>query len=218
MKTLKLLKPEDIFTIHVDWATDKEKQHIVALNQKEGRQTMNLRLMQTAKLIVMKEGSEKGEIIGWSGFDLEHNPKYPESFSLYLAPQYREVSDIGLALSHIKYAYLMSLGYKKIYGRTQVDVNDDRLAFRVKLGINEVVKPEEHPEWVSYCQKCELYQKTCTQQAYFMINMEKFSKMARIKLGTPVAPFVPSRLSIRLEKEEEKESILAGKFNVKWAA
>jgi hypothetical protein len=218
MKKLELLKPEDVLTLNLDWATESEKQMIISLNQKDGRQTMNLRLMKTAKLIVLKDPTDQNKIVGWTGFDIEHNPKYPELFSLYLDPKYEEVSDVGLALSHIKYSYLMSLGFKKVYGRVQMDKNNERLAFRVKLGINEIVDPADHQDWVSYCKKCDLYKKTCMEQAYFIINLEKFTRMARIKLGDPVAPYVPGKLSIRLEKSSQQDSILAGKYNVKWAA
>ena len=100
------------------WADDRERQQVISLAASEGRQTMNLRTMPYAKLVVLRR--PQGGFAGWAGMDADSDPKCPEVFSQYV---YREYRGRGLAalLEHVSWAWLDSRGCRTAYMRTELD-------------------------------------------------------------------------------------------------
>ena len=100
------------------WADGGECQQVISLAASEGRQTMNLRTMPYAKLVVLRR--PQGGFAGWAGMDADSDPRCPELFSQYVYPEYRG-RRLGALLEHVSWAWLDSRGCRTAYMRTELD-------------------------------------------------------------------------------------------------
>jgi len=100
------------------WADGRERQQVISLAASEGRQTMNLRTMPYAKLVVLRR--PQGGFAGWAGMDADSDPRCPELFSQYVYPEYRG-RGLGALLEHVSWAWLDSRGCRTAYMRTELD-------------------------------------------------------------------------------------------------
>ena len=104
------------------WAYGRERQTVISLAASAGRQTMNLRTMPGAKLVVLRR--PQGGFAGWAGMDADSDPKCPEVFSQYVYREYRG-RGLGALLEHVGWAYLDGRGCRKAYMRMEPDCNGE---------------------------------------------------------------------------------------------
>jgi GNAT superfamily N-acetyltransferase len=104
------------------WADGRERQQVISLAASEGRQTMSLRTMPRAKLVVLRR--PQGGFAGWAGMDADSDPKCPEVFSQYVYREYRG-RGLGALLEHVGWAYLDGRGCRKAYMRMEPDCNGE---------------------------------------------------------------------------------------------
>src|SRR5690349_17602509 len=100
------------------WAYGCERQTVISLAASAGRQTMNLRTMPGAKLVVLRR--PLGGVAGWAGMDADSDPKRPEVFSQYVYPEYRG-RGLRALLEHVGWAYLDQRGCSTAYMRMELD-------------------------------------------------------------------------------------------------
>ena len=104
------------------WADSRERQQVISLAATQGRQTMNLRTVPSARLGVLRR--PQGGFAGWAGVDADSDPKCPEVFSQYVHPKYRR-RGLGALLEHLCWAYLDARGCRTAYMRMEVDGSAD---------------------------------------------------------------------------------------------
>ena len=186
------------FLFRLSWADDAMRQVIVSRMREERRQTMNLRLMPTARLLHLQR-DEDGATVGWGGVDADHNPAHPEIFSLFVVPDYRTYL-LGLLLEQVRYSYLRTRGLKWAYVRMEASTNFSLLRYRVTKGLYVHADREELPaEYLQMCERCELYGNDCKDQAYFRVDVENFLQHADARLGTFDVGTLPRKFELRPE-------------------
>jgi GNAT superfamily N-acetyltransferase len=104
------------------WADGRERQQVISLAASEGRQTINLRTMPYAKLVVLRR--PQGGFAGWVGMDADSDPKCPELFSQHVYREYRG-RGLGALLEHVGWAWLDSRGCRTAYMRMEVHDGGD---------------------------------------------------------------------------------------------
>lgn len=173
------LKPD--FNYSVKLATSLEKELIMKLMMSKNRQTMNLRLMSNAKLLLLQ--NTDNIIVGWAGVDYEFNPKFPETFSLFIMPNYRK-KRLSLILKHALYSILHFNGISKAYIRMEAMQNKSLMAHNLKTGAYYLLNGDEIDDaWKENCLKCELYKNSCQSQSYLEVDVLKLFHYCNNKLG-----------------------------------
>jgi len=153
------------------WADSQERQQIIALAQQEWRQTMNLRTMPGAQLVVLRRPG--GLFAGWAGVDVDTHPRRPELFSRFVYPQFRG-RGLGGLLEHFWWAYLDSRGCGTGYMRMERDSNENLVERKLRSGYCRRVSPDELGQvFVGACRKCELFGNACRQQIYLAVDVRK---------------------------------------------
>lgn len=153
------------------WADARERECVVGLAASEGRQTMNLRTMPGAELVVLRRPG--GGFAGWAGMDVGSDPEHPELFSQFVYPEFRGLG-LGALLEHVWWAYLASRGCSTGYMRMELDSN--RTLFEHRLGsghYREVSRRELGLRFVRACRNCELFGTACHRQAYLAVDVEQ---------------------------------------------
>jgi GNAT superfamily N-acetyltransferase len=153
------------------WAYGRERQTVVSLAATEGRQTMHLRTMPGAKLVVLRR--PLGGIAGWAGVDADSDPKRPEVFSQYVYPEYRG-RGLRALLEHVWWAYLDQRGCTTAYMRVELDSHADLFRHRLKSGYCRNISPEElGRKFVWACRHCELYGQPCRRQGFLAVDVQR---------------------------------------------
>jgi hypothetical protein len=70
----ELARQQDPEVLILGWADAQERQRVIALAFREGRQTMKLRTMPNAELVVLRRSN--GEFAGWTGVDVKTDPTF----------------------------------------------------------------------------------------------------------------------------------------------
>ena len=189
--------PSDGELLTLDWATAQEKQTVIRLAVREGRQTMNLRTMPGARLIVFRR--PHGGIAGWAGLDITTDPVRPEVFSQFVYPEFRG-SGLGGLLEHVVWAHLDGLGIPKVYMRMEIDSNDTLFEKRVASGYcREVFADELGSGFLAACRRCELFGAACRRQAFLAVDVAKAHALcnrARGPLDAALPHVVEAKLSL----------------------
>ena len=153
------------------WAYGRERQTVISLAAIEGRQTMNLRTMPGAKLVVLRR--PLGGLAGWAGVDADSDPKRPEVFSQYVYPEYRG-RGLRALLEHVGWAYLDQRGCATAYMRVELDNHADLFKRRRASGYCRQISPEEvGRKFVWACRHCELYGDPCRRQAFLAVDVQR---------------------------------------------
>ena len=176
------------------WADDRERRQVIALAAREGRQTMNLRTMPGAELVVLLRSS--GEFAGWAGVDIYSDRRRPELFSQFVYPQFRGLG-LGSLLEHFWWAYLYANGCATGYMRMEYDTNLELFQKRLASGYCRQVPVEElGPGFVGACRKCELFGKTCHRQVYLAVDVRKALSASTRARGVLPIESLPLRISL----------------------
>lgn len=176
------LKPG--FNYFVKLATSLEKEFIMKIMMSENRQTMNLRLMPNAKLLLLQDKDNDSATVGWAGVDYEFNPKFPETFSLFIMPDYRK-KRLSLILKHALYSILHFKGFTKAYIRMEAMQNTNLMEHNLKTGAYHLLNAGEiNNSWKENCFKCELYNNSCQSQSYLEVDVLRLFNYCNNKLGT----------------------------------
>jgi GNAT superfamily N-acetyltransferase len=152
------------------WADGDERRRVVALSVQERRQTMNLRTMPGAELVVLRRMN--GEFAGWAGVDIKSDADHPELFSQFVFPLYRGVG-LGALLEHFWWAYLDSHGCSTGFMRMELEKNRSLVLHRLRSGYCRQVPPENHWQFVAACRQCELFGSACVQQVYLAVDVRE---------------------------------------------
>jgi GNAT superfamily N-acetyltransferase len=152
------------------WADGWERQRVIGLAAREGRQTMNLRTMPGADLVVLRRPD--GGFAGWAGMDVSTDPERPELFSQFVYPEFRGAG-LGALLEHVWWAYLASHGCATGYMRMELESNDALFERRLKSGYcRQVTRQELGQHFVGACRECELFGTACRQQVYLAVDVQ----------------------------------------------
>lgn len=158
-------------SLTLDWASADEKRTVIGLAVREGRQTMNLRTMPGARLIVLRRPC--GGVAGWAGLDITTDPARPEVFSQFVYPEFRG-SGLGGLLEHFVWAWLAHEGVPSVYMRMEIDSNETLFGKRVASGYCREVSPRElGDDFLQACGRCELFGKACRRQAFLAVDVPK---------------------------------------------
>ena len=157
-------------TLTLAWADRDERRSIVALSLRERRQTMNLRTMPGAELVVLRRMN--GEFAGWAGVDIKSDADHPELFSQFVFPQYRHLG-LGALLEHFWWAYLNSHGCSIGFMRMEFDKNQSLLLHRLESGYYWELPSENKTHFVATCHQCELFGTACVRQTYLAVDVRK---------------------------------------------
>jgi N-acetylglutamate synthase-like GNAT family acetyltransferase len=189
------------FSFLLDWAEDSARQHIFEQLPALHRQTMNLRLP-TAKLMYMRVTERTA---GWAGLDIDHDPEFPELFSLYLHEDYRRYT-VGLVLELARYTYLLHHGITRAYVRMESEANFSLLRYRVSSGFFTLIDRAALPaRFVERCHRCELFGKECATQAYFAVDVKMGFERGLARIGPVDVESFPLRFQMRPEVERRSE-------------
>lgn len=152
------------------WADARERQRVIQLASSEGRQTMNLRTMPGARLVVLRR--PQGGFAGWAGMDADSDPARPEVFSQFVYPAYRGIG-LGALLEHVWWAYLASRGCTTGYMRMELGSNRELFLYRLRSGYcRRVGRGELGSRFLSACRRCELFGDPCSRQVYLAVDVE----------------------------------------------
>lgn len=207
------LAPAEGTSFSIGLADLAERSAIMATMLEAGRQTMNLRLMPTAELLTLK--NENDEIIGWGGLDFRHNPGFAELFSQFVAPEFRHFL-LGLALVHSRALILQAHGIAEAFFRMDASSSAELLELRTNLKLYRTLSAEEvDPYWRSYCEKCELYRKTCMKQVYLAFNVNDLVSFGNRRLGVAPDFRLPKALVLRSGQIRRNEPL---SIKARWAA
>jgi hypothetical protein len=153
------------------WADPGERQLVVALARREGRQTMNLRTMPGARLVVLRCAG--GGLAGWAGMDIANDPHRPEVFSQFVYPSFRG-RGLGALLEQVWWTWLDRCGAELAYMRMESDGNAALLAKRLRQPAYRLTSAEElGAPFVQGCCRCELFGAACGRQAYIAVDVAR---------------------------------------------
>ncbi|HKA45307.1 MAG TPA: hypothetical protein VKF40_25195 [Burkholderiales bacterium] len=188
----------DEASLTLAWADGEERQWVIALAAREGRQTMNLRTMPGAELAVLRRPD--GMFAGWAGVDVKSDPQRPEVFSQFVYPRFRGTG-LGSLLEHFWWAYLDAAGCSTGYMRMELESNHELVERRLASGYCRQVSPQElGPRFVSACHRCELFGKACSRQIYLAVDVPK-ALAARTQTGRVLRI---DSLPLQIEMEPER--------------
>lgn len=179
--TTPQLQPGSNYSVKL--ANSREKDFIMKIMNSENRQTMNLRLMPNAKLLLLQDKDNDNATAGWAGVDYEFNPKFPETFSLFIIPNYRS-RHLSLILKHALYSILYFNRVSKAYIRMEAIQNKSLMAHNLKTGAYRLLNADEvNSSWRENCFTCELYNNSCQSQSYLEVDVIKLFNYCNNKLG-----------------------------------
>jgi ribosomal protein S18 acetylase RimI-like enzyme len=165
------------------WADACEKQQVISLAAIEARQTMNLRTMPGAKLVVLRR--PQGGFAGWAGVDADSDPERPELFSQYVYPRYRG-HGFGALLEHVWWAYLDRRGCATAYMRLERDSNNELFERRCASGYyRQATREELGRKFLRACRNCELFGNPCRRQVFLAVDV-KMALAANIRARGPL--------------------------------
>lgn len=174
------------------WATRHERTTITELLRQQGRQTMNIRLMPSARFARVLC---RGQIVACGGLDAEFDPEHPELFSLYVTPAFR-LHRLGRVVELARALYLKERGISTAYVRME-GRNGALVQHRLSMGSFQQSQPAELPQtFLALCRKCELYGTDCTTQLYFKLDLVRFVEEGVRELGTIDLERLPATFSI----------------------
>ena len=189
-------------------ANQDEKNSIMRKIIKQSRQTMNLRLAPAALLISLFDRNNS-EIAGWIGLDYQYNPKFPEVFSLFIIPKYRN-NHLSLILRHAAYSILKAQGIKKAYVRMESFNNPTLVDYNTSSGFYRILSPNEiDPQWKKMCCHCELYGVVCKSQVYLEVDVINIVNALDYKLKnlTSIANSIPLIHSL-IKKDHQNNNFI----------
>src|SRR5262245_13540013 len=176
------------------WADGRERQRVIGLAAREGRQTMNLRTMPGAELVVLRRPD--GEFAGWTGVDVRSDPQRPELFSQFVYPEFRGVR-LGALLEHVWWAYLARHGCSTGYMRMELESNHTLFEHRLNSGYcREITRQELGPRFVGACCNCELFGAACREQVYLAVDVEAALSASNRSRGPLDIGSLPLRLAV----------------------
>ena len=153
------------------WADRRERELVIGMAMKEGLQTMNLRTMPGAELVVLRRWN--GRFAGWAGVDVRSDPSHPELFAPFVYPEFRGLG-LGGLLEHVWWAVLDHVGCASGFLRMQAGANAARYERRLASGHFRVVTPEEiGPRFAGACRKCERFGNACARQVFLEVDVRK---------------------------------------------
>ena len=165
------------------WADECEKQQVITLAAIQARQTMHLRTMPEARLVVLRR--PHGGFAGWAGVDADSDPERPELFSQYVYPRYRG-SGLGGLLEHVWWAYLDHRGCATAYMRMELDSNNELIERRCASGYYRKVSAQDlGRKFVRACRNCELFGNPCRRQVFLAVDV-KMALAASIRARGPL--------------------------------
>lgn len=152
------------------WADGVEKQQVISLAAIQARQTMNLRTMPGARLVVLRR--PHGGFAGWAGVDADSDPECPELFSQFVNSRYRGCG-LGGLLEHVCWAYLDRRGCAAAYLRMERDSNNELIERRCASGYYREVSPHDlGRKFVRACRSCELFGNRCRRQVFLAVDVK----------------------------------------------
>jgi GNAT superfamily N-acetyltransferase len=153
------------------WGESRERQRIIALAIQAGQQTMNLRTMPGAELVVVRRWD--GRLAGWAGVDTRSDPEYPEVFSQYVLPEFRGMG-LGGLLAHVCWTHLDREGCATAYARVELNANRAFVERRLRTGYYRVVRSAAvGPRFLAACRKCERFGDACGRQTFLAVDVRK---------------------------------------------
>lgn len=164
------------------WDDPAQREELIAFLAAHGRQTMNLRMMPTARVLTLSEpgGHQR---VGICGLDDQHDPSHPELFSLYVDEDYRAFR-LGHLLETARAQFLLSRGHEVGYVRMEKSSNAELLRYRLKTGIFTALSPSPESErYTALCRHCELFERSCVQQEYLKVDLRALAARGAEKLG-----------------------------------
>jgi len=180
------------------WASRRDRELIIGLAIREGRQTMNLRTMPGAELFVLRRWD--GRFAGWAGVDVRSDPEHPELFSQFVYPEFRGLGFGGL-LEHAWWSFLHHAGCLKGYMRMELDSNDALCERRLASGYYRVVTAQElGSRFVGACRKCELFGNACGRQIFLEVDVRKALAASIRTRGSLDILALPMRIPARAER------------------
>ncbi len=175
-------------TFQLDWASTAEREEILERMRELGRQTMNLRLMKTSRLLRMRAPEDGDRIVGWAGLDAWHTPGLAEFFSLYVVPEYRSYL-VGLILETARCAFVTKEcpQVERVLVRMESSSNTSLLRYRVGAGLMTEADPGELAAATrALCHRCELFGGSCAEQAFLWVDVARFLERGNARLGYAV--------------------------------
>ena len=190
-------------SFEISWASADEKKWLLKRLVSLKRQTMNIRLMQDARFVILKSD---GVPIGWGGLDISFQREYPELFSLSLDPEFRNYS-LGGVIELARASFLLSQGVRFAFVRmTDDSAGVSLLSKRLNSQFYERIDPSElKSEYVQLCRNCELYQSTCRRNVFLKFDVQKFFAHSVTELGA-VPDNLPRQFRIIRVGEQRKIS------------
>ena len=164
MLDMKILSPHG-GELELGWATLEETSKILALIRAFRRQSMNLRVMNDARLYVCRDGQE---LAGWIGISTAHFDEYAEYFSLFVKPEYRGLG-LGLALELAVVEEAHRYDHRFLHFRVDSKVEDRLTRSRSRSGAMSVFEPL--PEIERLCTSCELFGSLCQSQTFMKVEV-----------------------------------------------
>lgn len=194
-------RPGETESLTLAWAAPLERQLVIALAIQEGRQTMNLRTMPRAELVVVR--GRGGRIAGWAGVDVGSDPEHPELFSQFVYPAFRG-RGLGGLLEHVWWTYLDREGCTTAFMRMELDTNEALVSRRLATGYYRVVSKEElGSRFVSACHRCELFGSACTRQIFLAIDVRMALAASTQSRGHLDVTALPMRILARPGRDKQ---------------
>jgi hypothetical protein len=169
----------------LDWANGEERTQIIEDMRRFGRQTMNLRTMPDSKLLRLRAIEDNNRIVGWAGVDTRYTPGIAETFSLFVVPEYRAFL-VGLILETARCSYIANEcpDVTRVLTRMESSTNSSLLRYRLNARLMVPATREDVGlDTVDLCQQCELYGKSCPQQAFLWLDVRRFLARGHERLG-----------------------------------
>src|SRR5262245_13507877 len=161
-------KPE---VLTLTWANRQEQQRVIALAIREQRQTMNLRTMPGAELVVLRRSD--GQFAGWAGVDVQTDPLHPELFSQFVYPQFRG-QGLGALLEQFWWTYLDSKGFTTGFLRMELGSNQALVDRRLAFSYYRRASAEElGQKFTAACHHCELFGVICRRQVFLAVDVRQ---------------------------------------------
>ena len=184
----------DEMPLTLAWAASQERQRVIGLATREGRQTMNLRTMPGAELVVLRRPD--GGLAGWTGVDVTTDPERPELFSQFVYPQFRGVG-LGALLEHVWWAYLAARGCSTGYMRMELESNQTLFERRLRSGYcRQLTREELGSRFVGACRNCELFGTACRQQVYLAVDVQAALAASTRSRGSLDIGSLPMRVAL----------------------
>jgi hypothetical protein len=174
------LPPTTVFEL--DWASREEQAEICERMIAHKRQTMNVRLMPSARLLRIRACDDGNRIVGWAGLDSEFTPGVAEVFSLFVVAEYRTYL-VGVILETARAEYIMRQGMSRAFVRMESASNTSLIRYRISRRLMSKAANDIPDETAQLCSRCELYGNECTSQAFFWFDLEQLHTRGIERLG-----------------------------------